>query len=493
MGKFRYLTILLLILSTSSCKDDTDKEWQKQDNRPLPPAVMEARSFFEEYVEEVEMSDQMQGLYPGNFAPDWSKAVVTVDKDAYITVNVPIVSGVVYEGTFASYYDAEEGPSKADYYTAVGQKMIVVKDPAGAFGCYIVTIIPDEANATKSSLLAAKMFDSGDQHTTFSGTTLYTMLGNGDYSVAAERYMYGNRYAATSWWWETNSEQLEKELNTLLGIKKLYAFKKTISKEDVIGANGGQWNEQTYGGLISAPQTTSSGSTSSSTPTTPMSPVDQGYYNASVNSLSPSSTSGNGAPLIAQGGSGASPSNLNNGTNNTPALATISSPTPSNYVPTPGDKDVFVNSKAKSTQRMTRQMHIFVCVPAVFAYINTLFGGDKTFTDYARDMATPTLGRINVNVFQRGLDELQTLIFTEYYFETSGYNNYIDAITNKKCVIITTIPDGGSGNRHCVLIVGYKANGDLIYIDPTTGTLQQVSQSYTGIGGFTMGIKGLKW
>ncbi len=34
------------------------------------------RNFFEDYAKEVELSDWTQWLYPGNFAPDWEKAVV---------------------------------------------------------------------------------------------------------------------------------------------------------------------------------------------------------------------------------------------------------------------------------------------------------------------------------------------------------------------------------------------------------------------------------
>ena len=233
MQKIKYFVILLLLLSSYSCKDDTDFEQQRQDETTRRAVIMEARSFFEAYAVNVELSEEMQGLYPGNFAPDWNKAVVAGDP-ATVTVNVPIVSDIAYEGTFVANYDSLGAIAPEVYYTAVGQKMVVAKDKqTGAFGCYIVTIVPDQANATRSSHIAAKMYDNGDPATTFSGTAFFTVLGGNHYPVAAGRYRHGERYIAASLWWSTDGDmqKLSEDLSGLMGATKFYARQKTMNKE----------------------------------------------------------------------------------------------------------------------------------------------------------------------------------------------------------------------------------------------------------------------
>jgi len=377
--------------------------------------------------------------------------------------------------------------------------MIVVKDPAGAFGCYIVTIIPDEANATKSSLLAAKMFDSGDQHTTFSGTTFYTILGSNNYPVAAERYIYGERYAAVSWWWETSSDewQLEEKLTALVGAKKLYAHKKTMNKSDefIIGmtqTSGGMSFQNSGGG-----SSNSSGSTSSSPPTTPMSPVDQGYYNASVNSLSPSSTSSNGAPSGIYsgggGGSSASPSNLGtNSSSSTTNSNSATSLTPRDYRPTTNDK--FFRNIDVPRMKVTQSSE-WNCVPYMMSYTNRLFGGNKSSWDCIKD-----LKKMKIKTNSGGVLPRKTFQMAKTYFKIEedfsvipervdnslGRNlSYKTIINDLKCVVMVPIPIGTQtidGKQktvvHIVVVVGYKDNGDLIYVDPAKDQLQEVNPNY---------------
>ncbi len=315
MRNFRYLAILFLLLSAYSCKDEANIEWEKRPEQPLPSAVEEARSFFEDYVEVVELSDRMQGLYPGNFAPDWKKAVVTADASC-ICVNVPFVSEVAYEGSFTSGYDPVDGPSKESYYTAVGQKMIVVKDPStGAFGCYLVTIIPDAEHAVKSSDMAARMFDSGDRYSTFSGTALFTILGSNNYPVAAGRYKNGERYAAASWWWTNdNTEQLEEEITTLIGIKQIKARKRAMNKSEIYDC--GFLSEVVVYGSYSPPS-----SSSSFTPFSYTSPYTSPYAYTEPNLYTGSSGTSGTAPS----GYGSKSSNNTSTTINTNTSITTSS------------------------------------------------------------------------------------------------------------------------------------------------------------------------
>ena len=232
MRNFRHLTILsLFLISYSACKDDMNSEGERgADGKPLSIAVQGARDYFEKYVAEVNLSEEMAGFYPGNFAPDWSKAVVAVD-GSHLCVNVPIVSDVYYEGSYSITYDSAGVQKEGAPYTAFGQKLLVVKEPDKEYGCYLITIIPDKDNVTRSSSMAAQMYNNGDRNAKFSGTTLFTMLGNSNFAVAAERYLNGECYAVTALW-KTDIQQFKEELIALLGLKQLYVFKKTMSKGD---------------------------------------------------------------------------------------------------------------------------------------------------------------------------------------------------------------------------------------------------------------------
>ena len=75
--KFFYLTVLLapvMALTLSSCIKDPD--W----GRTLEPSQLEAeaaRAFFEHYAASLPMEFRPVGITPGNFAPEWGKAIPT--------------------------------------------------------------------------------------------------------------------------------------------------------------------------------------------------------------------------------------------------------------------------------------------------------------------------------------------------------------------------------------------------------------------------------
>ncbi len=513
MKKIKYLGILLLLLGASSCKDELEEQ-QKLDDRPVPPAVMEARKYFETYVEEAEMSMEMRGLYPGNFAPDWSKPVITTG-DSYICVNVPIVGDVYYEGTFASYYDDEVGASETDYYTAVGQKMIVVKNPTtGNFGCYLLTIIPDEANSTKSSHQASNMFDSGGQNDAFGGTILYTMLGNGDYGVAAERYTHGRCYAAASWWWEPNGDipQFQEKLTALVGIKKLYAWQKTISKEFCVPVPTPQSSTGTLDPRIGGGSSSSSSGGGSSSISVPYTTSSGAMVNSSGQYQYGGSSGGSGNPNTQIGGgtSGGGTSGGNSSGITEPPMTSSPKPpqvpkngnTPKDYVPTPGDSehnfDIFFcgngYSRNKSVLNITSTIGtdgrgLNMCVPYTMSYICSLFNrktGNNNrkdpdyFVEYFQSKYVKKNGEplYYIESKKGGVptqhkEESVPLFF---HVDEKGFSKSFAGVYNALragYVVMTAIPRGGTG--HCVVIVGVKPNWDIIYYDPAERSLQQVT------------------
>ena len=56
---------------------------------------------------------------------------------------------------------------------------------------------------------------------------------------------------------------------------------------------------------------------------------------------------------------------------------------------------------------------------------------------------------------------------------------------------MTDIPSSILNSTHNIIIVGYKANGDLIYMNPEKGYCYSVNQSYIK-GSYKIVIKGVK-
>ena len=561
MRKIKYFTILLLLLASSSCKDEME-EWQKQEDRPLHPAVMQARNYFEEYVENTELSEQTVGLYPGNFAPDWSKAVV-VNDETHLCVNVPIVSDVKYEGSFASGYDAVDGPVGKAYYTAVGQKLLVVKEAGKEYGCYIVSIIPDETNAVKSSDMAARMFNNGDPNTTFSGTTLYTELSADASPVASERYQNGERYAVASQWWNGNRQQLMAQMDAQLGVKQLYVIKKTMGKSSefvsgwtssMVGGlpSGGGYSGGGGGGYIGSQGSGSSGggyiigykevkggielitsetdgdsngsssssggntysytgNTSSGAMVNASGLYDYGSSNYGMGSGSSSQSTHNAG----SGSNTVSGNTGNSGNTSTPAKVgdsqpkrpLTSFPTPVNYEHDPEDKFFRLPNGKRAPEIIETQRHIRNCVPTALEYVYwQLFGKPgmrvNGFTRVAEEIikkyykGTPiekeakkwlvSIDGVPAVCTRHLINQFFTMDLSYEKFE----GKYFENIFNKKdakgnivpCVVVTSIPaknpESGKIESHCIVVVGYRRNGDVIFMNPALKSLQVVNPSY---------------
>lgn len=155
------------------------------------PFVQEARAYYEDYVS-TEMEFETRGLHPGLIAPDWDKVkVFTQPESGTMSVDVPLWTEASYEGSFYMRNDSGEVSSTDTYYTAILQKLIVVKSlERDALSCYIATIIPDAEHATRNSSLIDDMFCGGDPNTKFSGIVMYSTVTT-NYTIGVERYKDG--------------------------------------------------------------------------------------------------------------------------------------------------------------------------------------------------------------------------------------------------------------------------------------------------------------
>lgn len=136
------------------------------------------------------MEYDTKGLHPGLIAPKWEKAKF-FSQEGIINVDVPLWTEASYEGSFYLRNDSGEVSSTDTYHTAILQKLIVVKAlEVDALSCYIATIIPDAEHATQNSSLIDEMFYSGDVHSQFSGTVIYSTVTT-NFTIQVERYKDG--------------------------------------------------------------------------------------------------------------------------------------------------------------------------------------------------------------------------------------------------------------------------------------------------------------
>jgi len=509
MRKLNYLMILLLLLGSYSCKDELDYEQQGYDDgRPLPGVVQEARSFFEEYAANMTLSDEISGLSPGNFAPEWNKAVVTTDEGNYVCVNVPIVSERTFQGLFYSNYDPVQRPSDESYWSAAGQKLIVVKEPGtGNFGCYILTIIPDEANASTNYDAVNKMYNACDPNTKFSGTVLYTIPGDNDIPVAAGRYRNGERYAAASLWFDTNggAQQLMEDIKTQLGIREMKAFARTMTKNTIpeIVLINGEWyfttyhcgQQQTAEEIAQQQQAYAQQIAQQIIREQVYKLIDDLIHDMYVNKIgSKDPINNNGPPNISfdnnyndyynyySCNSIISPGilyALQTATFITENVNIPSIPLPMPYIYQYGDD--FANNRATNMARegaKIRTQSKNTCVPFTYEYANKLF----RVTKYGHD-ANYYIKYFdefhNIKIKKKGMTPFQVMNNTGFCFTTTKFNGDFKSHITKGHLIMTTIRDPGTTDGgHSILVIGCKKNGDLIYIDPTKTYLQVVAPTF---------------
>lgn len=154
---------------------------------------------------------------------------------------------------------------------------------------------------------------------------------------------------------------------------------------------------------------------------------------------------------------------------------------PQEYKPDVKDKLV----KDKIPMKMVKQLPN-TCVTSIMEYINHLFDGkvkeDKYLTDYAK-----TFGGL---VLRDGVSISDIDSFTKRHFETSPFESFKHSIDNGE-VVMTDVGSEISDSRHNVVVVGYSEDGNLIYMDPEKGTMQEADPNYIS-GDYKISISGNK-
>jgi len=224
------LSFALLILC--SCEKDINN-FEDYEN-PGFHLILEARNYFEEYAS-IEMEGEPTGLHPGNIAPEWDKAKVFFHSGA-MAVNVPLITEATYEGSFYSDVDTTSGEFRDTYYTAMLQKLVVVKNQeTGIYSCYIATIIPSEENATKNSSKIDKTFYGADPDSKFCGTVVYSTVTT-NYTISVEKYANGKMVQQKSLFYASAdlNEYLD-EMSQLLGAGRIKRNVRSMTKNGEYG------------------------------------------------------------------------------------------------------------------------------------------------------------------------------------------------------------------------------------------------------------------
>ena len=306
MRKKIYLAAFLALvaaLTFYSCIKDPD--W----GRTLESSQLEAeeaRAFFERYAASLPMELRPVGITPGNFAPEWGKAI-PASSGGVDYLNIPIVAERTYEGYFAKNYTQTPDSEEGYYRTAIAQKLVVAKEDAGRFSCVVATIIPAESRSTMSNSEAQRMFYCGGANAKFSGVVIYSTLEDGGYTLCVDRYHEGAIAARRDVYNADNtSEANAKAMAALVGAAKLVKKAAVRTKsEGGSGGGGGLFGVNDLGEVVvTAPSTGGNGG--------------YVYWWPSTSISSGGSSGGSGGGNSGGSGGGSGGSNNVSSSNNTP-------------------------------------------------------------------------------------------------------------------------------------------------------------------------------
>ncbi|OUO21455.1 hypothetical protein [Bacteroides sp. An322] len=364
-----------------------------------------------------------------------------------------------YEGSF--YVDIDTSAIRTDTYrTALLQKLVIAQSlEEDVYGLYIATIIPDAEHATLNREKIASMFYGGDLDTRFSGTVMYSTVTT-NLTVQVERYRNGELCDIVS--------LFDKELDYLAKLKamKLLIGAKSLKRTVRTLTRSGEMS----GGML-PPVFVEPTNPTPSVPSLPPPP------NPPYPDLPPGSST---IPPIQPPGKGNG--NYNGGSHDG-GTNSQSNKTPVKYKAETGDKLVKKNLKVTMNKQLPN-----TCVTSSMEYINNnIFGGDANQGEY--DLYA--LQTFKINIYKDGIvgfDQVKELVSN--FFDTTTFSDY-KTVINKGYVIMTDIPSSILNSTHNIIIVGYKANGDLIYMNPEKGYCYSVNQSYIK-GSYKIVIKGVK-
>lgn len=141
--------------------------------------------------------------------------------------------------------------------------------------------------------------------------------------------------------------------------------------------------------------------------------------------------------------------------------------------------------KDKIPMKMIKQLPN-TCVTSIMEYVNHLFGGKINEGEYMADY-WKTFGDLVTN---KGVSIDNIDSFTNRHFDTSPFDSFQKSI-DKGEVVMTDIPSDQENSVHNVVVVGYTDDGNLIYMDPEKGALQEGNPSYIS-GDYKISISGNK-
>ena len=321
-----YFQIFVLLSSLSlilySCLDDDMNLLGAEDADDVArlQEIREARAFFENYVANIPMDLNPQGMYPGNFATDWDNATYIVNTDdSIISLNVCIVPEYYYEGDFAKDYTKTPETDDDWYHTAISQKIVSLKNMrTGTRCCYIITLIPDANNATKSRAKIDWMFNNGDSEgNQFHGLAIFSTIES-NAAMVVDRY--GQSFTRASVFGGDNLS----DMLVLMGAYKL--SQKKVVRTKYYGGSGTEEDPYDGGWLseftVTAPYPTKYEDPNSAS-TTNSNPSDRGQSAMNANYSQPSGNSGGS-------GGGSSSSNQTSSTSTATKAATKAKTYPKN-------------------------------------------------------------------------------------------------------------------------------------------------------------------
>jgi len=147
---------------------------------------------------------------------------------------------------------------------------------------------------------------------------------------------------------------------------------------------------------------------------------------------------------------------------------TGNSKTPEKYKPRTSD----VLSKPNLSTTMSKQL-ANTCVTSIMEYINhEICNGNINEGTYITDY----LNTYNSFVFRDGVSLNNLNSFVSRHFNTSLFSSFSNSINNGQ-VVMTDIASSIPNSSHNVLVIGYQGNGNLIYMNPEKGSLQQADIS----------------
>jgi len=494
MKKKYYLWMLLsavvAVVLLACVKEYIDTEPNGKNSGSEILSVEEAKAFFEKQMSigqtRAEGTRKSKIFNPGDFTPRWDKAK-TSEAEKIASVDVPITSQYQFKAI-----RSEENSGKIKAYSVnIEQKLVVVKGRRHQqLSQYLMTFIPDEQYAkTHKGHIAEKFVNTGDKGG-YSGIVIYTHPTLG-IPIRVSKYVDGQQVEGVFLLGATK-EKMRQNVNIARQIMGHISLACTavpaatrdggeddddyswlddwFGDDDDYGDNDNDsgedwswfWNwfeedvfSDLHDGDIVTPE-----------------------YNEDYGMWTLTDQDGNSWWITEPDEDGYSFCG-----------------TGDSYKELFGDPDDDDSGKphyAKDDlpETMHPQITINNCVPSIMEYAYHALGGEKVDKEsdyqnyYAQEYDTwaPLFNGVS-------LDHMQS--YVDNFFETIPFVSYQDAIENHHGFIMTDIESDLENSTHNVLIIGYQDDGNLIYMDPMTGSRHECDESDI-VGNYNIVITGNK-